>query len=358
MLVFFSPERHRVVLHTAGTHRHHLCSCSRQGQTTPIFCNGSSSTRTETGSLLRQALDFCYSPMISLTIRSHPFTAPHQHQQIKRQRADIRPHCCDGTAPCVNRWRTGRKRRKDDAGQRNDQTLQADARIAAQKFLPTLAPGFACKGRQRHRRDGGVHPKRKHPPVNGQHHDKGQHRDEQTADERDRPQRDALPKSAGVDGIDEFLRQRGRVPMPLAPAVPMTCEIMPCTMSNTASIRSMPKSTAALANTKRINSLRACSGFLTSTKLPQVLTTPAAKKQHEQPIPNGLQRAVDAVMTAPHRAAVVADRAGGQQLPDLGQLVVPGVEGVGQVIHDPVIVRIASPPSRQPICAAFTRPSR
>lgn len=69
------------------------------------------------------------------------------------------------------------------------------------------------------------------------------------------------------------------------------------------------------------------------------------EEQHQQPVPNGLQRAVDAGHDAPHRAAVVADRAGGQQLPDLGQLVVPGVEGVGQVIHDPVIVRIASPPS-------------
>ena len=84
---------------------------------------------------------------------------------------------------------------KNDAGQRNDQTLQADAGIAAQKVFAHAAGGFACKGGQRHRRDGGVHPEGKHPPVYGQHHDKGQHRDEQTADERDRPQRDALPKN-------------------------------------------------------------------------------------------------------------------------------------------------------------------
>ena len=37
------------------------------------------------------------------------------------------------------------------------------------------------------------------------------------------------------------------LPMPLAPDALITRAIMPCTISNTASIRSMPKSTAALA---------------------------------------------------------------------------------------------------------------
>ena len=69
----------------------------------------------------------------------------------------------------------------------------------------------------------------------------------------------------------------------VAPDALITREIMPCTISNTASIRSMPKSTAALASTKRMNSLRACSGFFTSTKLPQVLTTPAAKNSTSSP---------------------------------------------------------------------------
>ena len=160
-------------------------------------------------------------------------------------------------------------------------------------------------------------------------------------------------KPQAVDGIDELLRQRGGADA-ACPAVPMTCEIMPCTMSNTASIRSMLKSTAAFASANRTNNLSACSGRRTSAKLPQVLTTPAAKNSTSSPYPMACSGAVDAGHDAPHRAAVVADRAGGQQLPDLGQLVVPGVEGVGQVIHDPVIVRIASPPpgSRSP------RPSR
>ena len=91
------------------------------------------------------------------------------------------------------------------------------------------------------------------------------------------------------------------LPIPLAPAVPMTCEIMPCTMSNTASIRSMPKSTAAFASTKRMNSLRACSGFLTSTKLPQVLTTPAAKNSTSSPYPMACNAPWMPVMT-PHTA--------------------------------------------------------
>ena len=62
---------------------------------------------------------------------------PDQHQKVKRQGADIRPHRRDGAAPCIDRRRTGRERRKNDAGQRNDQTLQAYPRIAAQEpFCP------------------------------------------------------------------------------------------------------------------------------------------------------------------------------------------------------------------------------
>ena len=62
---------------------------------------------------------------------------PDQHQKVERQGADIRPHRRDGAAPCIDRRRTGRERRKNDAGQRNDQTLQADPRIAPQEpFCP------------------------------------------------------------------------------------------------------------------------------------------------------------------------------------------------------------------------------
>src|SRR5699024_10925130 len=69
------------------------------------------------------------------------------------------------------------------------------------------------------------------------------------------------------------------------------------------------------------------------------------KEQHQQPIRDGLQRAVDAGHHAPHCTTVVADRADRQHPPDFIELVVPGVEGIGQVVDDPVIVRTASPPS-------------
>lgn len=62
-------------------------------------------------------------------------------------------------------------------------------------------------------------------------------------------------------------------------------ETIPCTTARTASIKSRPYPTAALASTKRMNSLNACSGRLTSTKLPQVLTTPTAKNNTSRPYP-------------------------------------------------------------------------
>jgi len=72
----------------------------------------------------------------------------------------------------------------------------------------------------------------------------------------------------------------------LIPELPdwvMMVDTMPCTMENTASINSSPYVTAPLASAKRMNSLSACSGFLTSAKLPQVFITPMAKNSTSSP---------------------------------------------------------------------------
>ena len=60
--------------------------------------------------------------------------------------------------------------------------------------MPTLLVGSPAKADSGDRRDGGVHPEAEHPAVDGQDHHKGQHRDEQAADQGNGPQRDALPK--------------------------------------------------------------------------------------------------------------------------------------------------------------------
>ena len=72
---------------------------------------------------------------------------------------------------------------------------------------------------------------------------------------------------------------------PPVPAAPMARDTMPCTMSKTANISSRPYCTAPFASTNRMNSFSACSGLRASTKLPQVLTTPAAKNSTSRPRP-------------------------------------------------------------------------
>jgi len=59
------------------------------------------------------------------------------------------------------------------------------------------------------------------------------------------------------------------------------------------------------------------------------------KKQHQQPITDCLQRAVDACHNAPDLPAFECLRAFGQQRPDFRQLVVPCGERGVQVRYDP-----------------------
>ena len=82
--------------------------------------------------------------------------------------------------------------------------------------MPTLLGWLARKGGQRDRRDGGIHPEAKHPAIDGQHHDKGQHRDEQAADQRHGPQRMLSQKP---QALIVSMSSCGSVvlPMPLAP---------------------------------------------------------------------------------------------------------------------------------------------
>ena len=60
------------------------------------------------------------------------------------------------------------------------------------------------------------------------------------------------------------------------------------------------------------------------------------EKQHQQGVAYGLQAAVDADDHGPYSAAPEILRAGGDQRPDLRQLIVPGGQGGVQVVYDPV----------------------
>ena len=69
------------------------------------------------------------------------------------------------------------------------------------------------------------------------------------------------------------------------PAAFIIVEIVPCTILNSASISSIPYVITPFANAKRTKSFKACSGFFTSVKLPQVFTIPITKNNTSKASP-------------------------------------------------------------------------
>ena len=67
---------------------------------------------------------------------------------------------------------------------------------------------------------------------------------------------------------------------------------------------SRPYPTAAFASAKRMNILNAGSGRFRSARLEQVFTTPTAKKQNQQSVPDGFQGAVNIEHHAPNPASL------------------------------------------------------
>ena len=61
------------------------------------------------------------------------------------------------------------------------------------------------------------------------------------------------------------------------------------------------------------------------------------KEQHQKRKANGPHRVVDVDNDAPDGAALKLFRALGDELPNLGQVLVPGVEGILQILNNPVI---------------------
>ena len=68
------------------------------------------------------------------------------------------------------------------------------------------------------------------------------------------------------------------------------------------------------------------------------------KEQHEQSIPDTLQRGVDLDDQRPNVAALEALRRGRQQRPNLGKFAVPAIQRIFQCSYDPVIADRKSPP--------------
>lgn len=68
-------EWHRPFLHAAGTHRHDFCGCFQPGERRRPIAMDHPAPELKPGACFGRLLVF-YSPIISFTILSHPFTAP------------------------------------------------------------------------------------------------------------------------------------------------------------------------------------------------------------------------------------------------------------------------------------------
>jgi len=111
----------------------------------------------------------------------------HQNQQVKNEFRHIAPHGGDRRHAGVDSGRGRRHDGENDAGQGDDDPLQAYPGIGAQEVLSHMAGGFPCETGKRDRRDSGVHIEAEHPGIDGQDHHERQHGDEQASDQGHRP---------------------------------------------------------------------------------------------------------------------------------------------------------------------------
>lgn len=128
------------------------------------------------------------------------------------------------------------------------------------------------------------------------------------------------PQSSIADTISLGSVILSKLPMPDAFMMVLT---IPCTISKSAIISSSPYVTTPFAIANLMKSFRACSGFFTSAKLPQVFTTPTTKKKNQQCQSYRHKCSVYVRDHFPYRASFEILRRLRQQLPHLRKLIVP-----------------------------------
>lgn len=190
------------------------------------------------------------------------------------------------------------------------------------KSKAPAAGGFTRKRGQRYRRNGCIHPQAEHSAVNREDHGKGQHRNQQPADQRNRPQRDAIPKAHVVDGIDQLLRQR------------YAAHAGAARLRNNGRHHALhdgehrqhkfqPVGHSTLCQRKADKQFQRVLRLFDLDKAAAGFHNANRKKQNQQAIADCLQSAVDAGHHAPNLPVLEGLRAFGQQRPNLRQLVVP-----------------------------------
>ena len=102
------------------------------------------------------------------------------------------------------------------------------------------------------------------------------------------------PQSSIADTISLGSVILSKLPIPDAFMMVLT---IPCTISKSAIISSSPYVTTPFAIANLMKSFRACSGFFTSAKLPQVFTTPTTKKRTSSASPIAISAPCMSVIT-------------------------------------------------------------
>ena len=260
---------------------------------------------------------------------------PYQHQQVEHQLPDIAPHSGDGGHVRIYRRRRGCHNGENGAGQGDDGTFQTHPGVGAEKVFPHMAGGLPGKGGERDGRDGRVHVELEQPGVDGQNHHKGQHDDDQPAQQGDCPQGDGLPEAHFLDFLHDF-RGEGDAAGIRHPGLGEDGAHHPLDDGEQGQHQFQPIPHGGLGENESDKQLQ---GGFRAAGLGEAAAGAHhsyGEEQHQQPVANGLQRHMDVHHHVPDAAAPEGGRVLGEQLPDLRQLVVPGVQGVVQIVNDPV----------------------
>ena len=244
------------------------------------------------------------------------FNGADEYQHVEYQLANVVPDDRCWSESFRYDGRAGRKLRKDNTGQQNDTALQTDCGVALDERHANAAGGLSCKARQRDRRNRRRHIELKKAAVDSQNHHERQHPDEQRAEQRHRPERNAFQQTdifnrrcdlggqcgcfhcgetGGThDRLDRALRNREQSRHQLH-AIGDGC------------LRQYKADEAFERHLRAFQRRKAAAGFHHANH----------KKQHQKCIRDCLQRVIDPDNYVPDPAAFEILRAGGQQRPNL-----------------------------------------
>ena len=183
---------------------------------------------------------------------------------------------------------------------------------------------FPGEGGQGHRCDGRVKVQAEKPPVDSHYHNERQYRDKQPADERDRPEGDTLEKAAAFHRRDDLLGKNRLLRGSKARRV-HNGRNKALDNIKEGHHQLQPIGHDAFGNGKPDKQFQRVLRLFDLCEAAAGFHNPDDEEQHQKRKTNRPYRVVDVDNDAPNRAALELFRALGDELPDLGQVLVPGV---------------------------------